>query len=140
MNIKFFSKISEAVETSGITGLDRLYAFMIVADLQNFLGNLQKGILKDNSWTEMLANMDKELSATFTIPNATKFYQNYTIRCIKVWPQILEWVLHIGHLQLLRKHIAYQLNTSCKFNSKNLESSLRAMNKYEKKFMIRLML
>lgn len=128
LNIKFFKKISASVETSGVTGLDRLYAFMIVADLQKFFGTLQKGILKDNSWIEMLTSLDKDLSSSFTVSNASKFYQGYTVRCTKVWPQILDWVLHIGNLQLLRKHIAYELNTACKFNSKNLESSLRAVN------------
>lgn len=128
LNIKFFSKIPLAVEISGVTGLDRLYAFMIVAELQKFFSTLQKGVMKDNSWIEMLSNFDKQISSNFTVQNAKAFYQKHNERCTKVWPQILDWVLKIGNLQILRKHISYQLNTLCKFNSKNLESSLRTLN------------
>ncbi|GLV32181.1 Strumpellin [Carabus blaptoides fortunei] len=128
LNIKFFSKITSAISPAGVTGLDRMYAFTIVSELQKFLGNLQKGVLKDNSWLEMLTSMNNELENSTVVSNPTKLYTGYNTRCSKVWPQILEWVLRIGHLQLLRKHLAYELNTSCKFNSKNLESSLRTLN------------
>lgn len=128
LNIKFFSKVTAAIDPAGVTGLDRLYAFMIVAELQKFIGNLQKGVLKDNSWAEMLTGFNTELESSQMISNPLKFYQNYNSRCVKVWPQILDWILRIGHLQLLRKHLSYELNTSCKFNCKNLESSLRTLN------------
>ena len=37
--------------------------------------------------------------------------------------------VQVGQLQLLRWQIAYELNTSCKFDSKFLSSSLQTMNK-----------
>lgn len=40
LNIKFFSKITSAISPAGVTGLDRMYAFMIVSELQKFLGKL----------------------------------------------------------------------------------------------------
>lgn len=40
---------------------------------------------------------------------------------------MLNGVLDVGQKQIWRQHIAYELNTNCKFNS-NLESSLRAFN------------
>lgn len=149
INIKLFSKISAAISPAGLIGLDRLFAFMIVSLFQKFLGrspktdylikkkqliyffvkgNLQKGVLKDNSWLEMLTTMHTELQTNEIVVNPSKFYQNFNNRCVKVWPQILDWTLRIGHLQLLRKHVAYELNKSCKFNCKNLESSLRTLN------------
>ena len=34
ISIKFFSKITKSVGTAGLTGLDRLFCFMIVTELQ----------------------------------------------------------------------------------------------------------
>ena len=34
INLKFFSKITKSVGTAGLTGLDRLFSFMIVTELQ----------------------------------------------------------------------------------------------------------
>jgi Hereditary spastic paraplegia protein strumpellin. len=60
--------------------------------------------------------------------NPSRFYAQYTSRAQKVWPQILDRVLKIGQMQLLRKQIAYELNISCKFDSKHLASALQVMN------------
>jgi len=129
INLKFFSKITKSVGTAGLTGLDRLFSFMIVTELQNFLNSLQKGILKDKSWLEMLALVSKGLSpCSNIISNPARFYSQYTSRAQRVWPQILDRVLKVGQIQLLRKHIAYELNTSCKFDSKHLASALQVMN------------
>jgi len=44
---------------------------------------------------------------------------------------ILRYVLmQVGQMQLLRRQIAHQLHTSCKFNSKFLASALNTMNEY----------
>lgn len=42
--------------------------------------------------------------------------------------QLIEVLVLIGTLQILRKHIANQLNTTCKFDSAHLEASLRTFN------------
>ncbi|PSN50014.1 WASH complex subunit 5 [Blattella germanica] len=129
INLKFFAKITKSVGTAGLTGLDRLISFMIVIELQNYLNALQKGVLKDKAWLDMFASVSKELTPNNLISNPSRFYSQYTSRAQKVWPQILDRVLKIGQMQLLRKHIAYELNTSCKFDSKHLASALQAMNK-----------
>lgn len=46
----------------------------------------------------------------------------------KVFQQIIDALLLIGTLQLLRKHIGHQLNTSSKFDSAHVEASLRTFN------------
>lgn len=43
---------------------------------------------------------------------------------------MLERVLEIGTVQLLIKHVNYQLNTTCRFDSIHIEASLRAANEY----------
>ncbi|XP_047110859.1 LOW QUALITY PROTEIN: WASH complex subunit 5 [Schistocerca piceifrons] len=129
MNIKSFSKITRSVGTAGLTGLDRLFSFMIVTELQNFVNSLQRGILKDKGWLDVFSVVSKGLSPnTDTVSNPGRFYSQYTSRAQKVWPQILEWVLKVGQMQVIKKHIAYELNISCKFESKNLASALQAMN------------
>jgi len=40
-------------------------------------------------------------------------------------------LLQVGQMQLLRRQIAHQLHTSCKFNSKFLASALTTMNEYD---------
>nr|CAD7398867.1 unnamed protein product [Timema poppensis] len=129
INIKFFSKISKSVGTAGLAGLDRFFCFMIVTELQNFLNTLQKGVLKDKAWLDMVTDVSKGLSPNTTlINNPARFYVQYTSRAQKVWPQILEWTHKVGQLQVLRKNIAYELNTSCKFDSKHLAGTLQTMN------------
>ncbi|XP_067001738.2 WASH complex subunit 5 [Anabrus simplex] len=129
INLKFFSKITKSVGTAGLTGLDRLFSIMIVTELQNYLNALQKGVLKDKNWLEMFTSVSKGLSPTTSlVRNPTRFYTQYTSRAQKVWPQILDWILKVGQMQLLRKHIAYELNISCKFNSKFLAAALQTMN------------
>ncbi|KAJ9583230.1 hypothetical protein L9F63_022420, partial [Diploptera punctata] len=129
INLKFFSKITKSVGTAGLTGLDRLISFMIVTEIQNYLSTLQKGVLKDKAWLEMFGVVSKGLSPHYNIiSNPSRFYSQYTSRAQKVWPQILDRVLKIGQMQLLRKHITYELNISCKFDSKHLASALQSMN------------
>ncbi|XP_069674332.1 WASH complex subunit 5 isoform X3 [Periplaneta americana] len=131
INLKFFSKVTKSVGTAGLTGLDRLFSFMIVTELQNYLNALQKGVLKDKAWLEMFSVVSKGLSPhSSIISNPGRFYSQYTSRAQRVWPQILDRVLKVGQMQLLRKHIAYELNISCKFDSKHLASALQTMNEF----------
>lgn len=127
--MNLFSKITDSIGPAGLTGLDKLYSHMITSDLQLLMSTLQKNFLNEKMWIDLLNALKEELlPTTSVISQPTKFYNNYTSKFVKVWPKILDWILHVGQKQIIRKHIAYELNSSCKFNSKNLESSLRTMN------------
>lgn len=129
MNSRFFSKITESIGPAGLIGLDRLYSHMITADLQLLMSSLQTKFTKEKIWIDLLNSLNNELQPTSaTVAFPSKLYNLYTNKCVKVWPTILDWILQIGQKQILRKHIAHELNTSCKFKSKNLDSSLRTMN------------
>jgi hypothetical protein len=52
INMKFFSKITNSVGTAGLTGLDRLFSFMIVTELQ--VCNI-KSCISFRFWTEILS-------------------------------------------------------------------------------------
>lgn len=129
LNTKFFTKIIDSIGPAGLIGLDKLYSHMLVADIQQLITTLQKKILNEKLWIDLLNGLAKEITPNvMVILQPIKFYGNYISRCLKIWPNLLDWILNIGQKQILRKHIAYELNTSCKFNSKNLESSLQILN------------
>lgn len=128
------SKINECIEPAGLVGLDKLYSHMIKSDLQTLINLFQNTISNDSVLTEItvaITNQASSLSPSLSQP--TKLYSNYVSKLTKIAPKMLDLVLAIGQKQIIRKYIAFELNTSCKFNSKNLESTLRTMNKYDLK-------
>ncbi|XP_026499118.1 WASH complex subunit 5 [Vanessa tameamea] len=111
INTKTFAKLNNAIGVVGLHGLDILYGYMI----KNQLHNVQSIFRSSNDKLSM-TNFDvKDLDQTITKGH-------------KVYQQLSDIIILIGTLQLLRKHIAFQLNTSCKFDSAHLEASLRTMN------------
>ncbi|XP_067646420.1 WASH complex subunit homolog 5 [Eurosta solidaginis] len=134
LNACFFSKVRGAIGPAGLVGLDRLYSYIFVADLKRNLDKLQKNLTNDKMWLDALNSLSVELeSKQFPDKNAAanplKFYSNYHNRWLKVWPTILEWMLKLGHKQILRQQLAFELNRSSKCNSKNLESALETFNR-----------
>lgn len=113
VNTKTFAKLNEAIGVVGLHGLDTLYAFMIKNQLQSF-----QAILRSSQDKFTIANVNLD----------TKDVEQTVAKCTKTIQQITEVLLLVGGLQLLRKHLSYQLNTSCKFDSAHLEASLRTMN------------
>lgn len=129
INMKVFSKINKSIGIAGLTGLDKLLSFMIVTEIQNLLGALHKGVLKDKAWLEMFGTVCKGLAPTTgVVSNPARWYSQHWSRAQRVWPQILDWVLKVGQMQLLRKHIGYELNVACRFDSKHLAAALNNMN------------
>lgn len=94
-----------------------------------FSGYLDNKNVKLATWVNITTTIHSEFQEVEKSPGALKTYQTYINRCTKIWPEFLENALLVGQLQLLRNLIAFHLNKSCKFNAKNLESSLRSLNK-----------
>ncbi|KAK2144442.1 hypothetical protein LSH36_756g00059 [Paralvinella palmiformis] len=129
VNFKLFEKLERSLGTWGLTGLDRLFCFMAVQELQNFLGLVKKGLLADKQWTEFFAKTKKELEpVSGVIAQPQKFYSTYLTRTTKLWTTFLDVVLKVGQMQLLRRQIASRLYSSCKFDSKFLASGLSNLN------------
>lgn len=129
INFRMFSLLQKSVGTFGVTGLDRLLSFMVVRELQHFLGILQHGILKDHSWLALFNGiLDSLEPLAGTISQPAKYYTSLVTKTQKAWPLFLEAILKVGQLQLLRRHVIHELNTACKFDSKHLASALQAMN------------
>ncbi|KAB0792555.1 hypothetical protein PPYR_14514 [Photinus pyralis] len=129
LNKQEFQLIASALEIIGLVGLDKLYSFMIVTNLQKIVAILENKEKKNSSWGNIITSISNELTSLDSIPNLYKFLHNCVNRTTKLWPNVLDLVLSVGQLQLLRNLIAFQLNKSCKFDAKDLESSLSLLNR-----------
>ncbi|XP_076082010.1 WASH complex subunit 5-like isoform X2 [Mytilus galloprovincialis] len=131
VNRKLFQKLQRSVGTFGLTGLDRLLCFMIVKELQNYQVLLNRTVLnpKDKTWLDLLNNFAKQLNPVKgIIGNPQKVYSTMISRLGKLWPHFIDVILRVGQMQLLRRQIAHELSTSCKFDSKFLASTLQTFN------------
>ncbi|XP_037498148.1 WASH complex subunit 5 [Rhipicephalus sanguineus] len=129
INLSLFALLQKSVGTPGLTGLDRLLSFMIVKELQGVLRSLEKGMVKDKSWQELLANMSKNLQPVDGIvQNVGRTYSAALTKVSKTWSVFLESMLKIGQMQILRKAIAHELYTTAKFESKDLVAALQTTN------------
>ncbi|KZC05129.1 PREDICTED: WASH complex subunit strumpellin [Dufourea novaeangliae] len=128
LNYKIFSKILEAIGTPGLTGLDKLISFYIVTELNTMIRYIEKN-LRNKTWASILDHFEPILnSADGPKGNTPKLHAAVATHTNKFCPQLLEWMLKIGHCQLLKKNIAYELNTACKFEAKHMEAALQTMN------------
>lgn len=85
--------------------------------------------VKANTWNNVMLSIHNEFKQIQEVDNPHRTYQMFINRSTKIWPEFLENALLVGQLQLVRNLITFHLNTSCRFNAKNLESSLRSLNK-----------
>lgn len=129
LNMNFLSKIIDSIGPAGLVGLDKLYSHMIKSELDAWIASVQKNVFVEKNLADALAAFEADVTPLVsTVPQPSKLYSTYTSKLSKVWPKILNLILTIGQKQIIRKHIANELNSSCKFNSKNLDSSLRTIN------------
>lgn len=125
---KIFSKVHGGLGPVGLFGLDKLFAFMFISDLEKNIGKMQNNIANDKMWADAFQSLEKDFQSNNFQGNPMKTMQSYTVRWVKVWPMLLEWVMGVGHKQILRENLCYELNRNCKLNSKHLESSLETFN------------
>lgn len=97
---------------------------------------LQNKDNKNVAWNNIMTNICAEIKNISENQTPAKFYQNCIYRTTKLFATMLDLILSVGQLQLLRNLINFHLNSTCKFNSKNLESSLSSLNKYVSKISI----
>uniref|UniRef100_A0A5F8HFV4 WASH complex subunit 5 n=1 Tax=Monodelphis domestica TaxID=13616 RepID=A0A5F8HFV4_MONDO len=125
-----FSEIQTTLGTFGLNGLDRLLCFMIVKELQNFLGLFQKLVLRDKAVQDTLKALMSAISPLKGIvANANKTYFSAIAKTQKIWTPYLEAIMKVGQMQVLRQQIANELNYSCRFDSKHLAAALENLNK-----------
>jgi len=127
-----FQKILAALGTYGLSGLDRLYRFMVVRELQNFISTIRQLLNnKDKIFRESLNTLSKNLHSIHRnlIEAPIKTYVPMVQKFQKVWQGLVESVVKIGQIQIISGKICSELNFSCKFHSKAVYSGLKIMNK-----------
>lgn len=129
LGLRFFNKMSRAVGIPGLAGVDRLFAFMIATELQGLVANWQKLAAREKDVQAILTDVAKQISSSSTIGNSVKVYTAMINKSNKLVQSLLEPILKIGQMQLLRVHIAYELSSSCQFESPHLANALETFNK-----------
>ncbi|OQV24357.1 WASH complex subunit strumpellin [Hypsibius exemplaris] len=128
VNITVFRKLQHALGAPGVAGLDRLYSFMIVRELQSLQRTLDD-LLRDKTWVAHYQALAKAIGmGQSSIAQPAKFYTQATSKGAKLWPFMLETFQKIGQLQLLRRQLAYELRTVSRFDSKHLVAALETLN------------
>ena len=129
---KLFPLLESAIGLNGLSGLDKLYGLRIksVCLQREFLHAADVTVFRDKNWIDMLENLADSLNNGFVMAAPYKFYyQQHISRAAKPLTTLSEAIVNIGHLQLLRGSISYQLSSSSKFDAKLLYSSLTTLEK-----------
>lgn len=122
-----FALIGRSIAPIALKGLDKIYSTKLVVELERLNGALEKGILSDKLWLPMLEDLDMEHAKRCFYQDPAKFHSNFIAKASKVIPEIEEAVNHIGHLQLLRCHIVYQLRVGS-YSARDVSACLRNVN------------
>ena len=126
VGLRTFTSLSDSIGIFGIHGLDKLYSFMIVKELQDLVKDARKQIKSLNSFFTKLLS---EFHPISTIPtNAAVLYQTILQKISKIFDAFVGRVSKIGQMQLLRKHISSNLNFSSKIDSKTFYHALDTLN------------
>ncbi|XP_011303395.1 WASH complex subunit strumpellin [Fopius arisanus] len=125
---RVFSMILKAIGTPGLFGLDKLLSHYTYVELGNLYRHVEQ-LRRDKSWGNLLEECRGIISnSESSRSNPPRIYSLVTNTVGKILPQMIESLLKIGHFQLLRSKIAYELNTACKFEAKHMEAALRTFN------------
>lgn len=115
-----------AIGTPGLFGLDKLLSHYITVELRSLYKYIDSGV-RDKNWINMIDEC-RGIVQNGSGGNPGKLYSTVMNHAGKIWPVIAEYLLKIGHYQLLKSKIAYELNTACKFEAKHMEAALRTLN------------
>ena len=118
LNSSIFGKIVDALEPFGLQGLDRLYCFMIVTELQKFTKASTKLILSDKAAMVQLQSAMKTLHPhSKTVEGPAKFYPPLITKFAKFSALLAPYILRVGQIQILR--LAFQYVTEVKYPDLN---------------------
>ncbi|KAK7066277.1 hypothetical protein SK128_025439 [Halocaridina rubra] len=123
------AKVESSISTAGLTGVDKLLAFLIVTELQNLVQEIKVTSAKDATVKEVIHIMTQHLgSNSHIIGQPQRHYTGWVQRVGKLSGSVVDRIMKVGQMQILRLHAAKRLNSSCKFDAKYLATALSAMN------------
>jgi WASH complex subunit strumpellin len=130
IGITTFSLLHQSVGIFGLKGLDTLLSFNLVQSLQAVLNLYKIEIINNQSVKANIASFRNFISPPSTLPTTlTKVYLAMLSRLSRMWPILLDYIVNVGRSQLVRRHIASELNFSCKLDANQLFCALDVMNK-----------
>ncbi|XP_067928374.1 WASH complex subunit 5-like [Watersipora subatra] len=129
VNSRLAHQLLQSVDVMGLTGLDRLFSFMIVQQLQEFVKRLERVVSKEKTFLDVKALAEANLMPIDRVSSSDqRTYGQMTQAGSRLWPAFVAQILKIGQMQLIRRLMAHELATSSKFDSKFLASALSNVN------------
>ncbi|XP_071514464.1 WASH complex subunit 5 isoform X1 [Panulirus ornatus] len=123
------AKVESSISTAGLTGVDKLLAFLIVTELQNLVHEIEETCKKDSAVREVVRVMSPQLSPNIHIvAQPLRQYVGWIQRTSRLSAYVIDRIMRVGQMQVLRLHAANRLNSSCKFDAKYLAAALNTMN------------
>jgi WASH complex subunit strumpellin len=122
-----FDKIMKALDTFGLSGIDKMLGFLIVRKIQELLKFIRNSIHSDRRVMDVIGSFVKNIKPVAGITNP-RIYTEIHTKLKTHLSSILDYLQEIGQLQLLRQMLANHLKMTCKFESKFLYNALQAMN------------
>ncbi|EGD78584.1 WASH complex subunit strumpellin [Salpingoeca rosetta] len=119
-----FKEMQESLDTFGLNGLDKLFSFMLVADLQKFSLNFRR---LSPTAKQSLVQVREHLHP-FDANVSAKTYTALLQSVSRLTSAFADRIVRIGHIQLLRRMISTQLNYAAKFDGKLMLGALTALN------------
>lgn len=121
--------VESSISTAGLTGVDKLLAFLIVTELQTLVREVETAWKKDATLKEALRTMMPQLGQNSpVVAQPVRQYSSWSQRTNKLCTLMADHIMKVGQMQLLRLHAASRLNSSCKFDAKYLAAALSTMN------------
>lgn len=128
MNVGVCAALQTGLETFGLVGIDRFFSFMIVQKLQQFQKLQARMFRQSKEHMALHRDVAESLRPLSATPDSLRPYLLGVQKCAKVWAAYSQLIMHVGQIQLIRRHIAQELDFSCQFDSKYLSSTLAALN------------
>jgi len=124
-----FQLLLRGLNVFGMSGLDQLFCFMIVKQLQVIMNTLKRSMQQDKELLKQLTALFSELSPLSTLPkDPTRKYEIGLKLTKKIHTVLLDCVSRVGQMQLLREQIASTLRLSSKTDAGALHSVLDVLN------------
>lgn len=128
LSMTVLAKIESSISTAGLTGVDKLLAFLIVTELQNLVQEMTN-CTKDAGIKDLLKAMSQQVAPSCNvIGQPQRHYSGWIQRSSKLSSLVIDRVMRVGQMQVLRLHAANRLISSCQFDAKYLASALSTMN------------
>ncbi|KAL0488232.1 WASH complex subunit strumpellin [Acrasis kona] len=124
-----FTLFHKSISIFGLSGFDTLLSCHVVQSLQALINTVKQIIYSDPNTKNSMVNFRNFITPASTLPtNLIKIYIAVISKMNRLWPIMLDLIMNVGRGQLIRRHVASELNFSCKLNANQLYCSLDVIN------------